>query len=104
MTLGPLRVAAAQTGIAGSSTIGDGAKIGGQVGIGDRVRVEAGSVIGAASAIPTGKHIRAGEPVWGVPARPLRQYLRRLACLGGLERLRREVHAVHARLAGGDGR
>jgi UDP-3-O-[3-hydroxymyristoyl] glucosamine N-acyltransferase len=82
---------AAQTGVAGGSIIGDWAVIGGQVGIGNRVQVEARSVIGAASAIPTGKRIRAGEPVWGVPARPLRQYLRRLALLGRLEAMRDEL-------------
>src|SRR5262245_14703086 len=80
-------VIAAQTGIAGGATIGDWVIIGGQVGIGDHVRVDARAVIGAASAIPTGKRIHAGEPVWGVPARPLRQYLRRLASLARVEKL-----------------
>ena len=81
-------VIAAQTGVAGGAVIGDGVRIGGQVGIGDRVEVEPGAVIGAASAVPTGKRIRAGEPVWGVPARPLRRYLRQLASLGRLEAMR----------------
>ncbi|HEX6811340.1 MAG TPA: UDP-3-O-(3-hydroxymyristoyl)glucosamine N-acyltransferase [Planctomycetota bacterium] len=89
-------VIAAQTGVAGGAVIGDGAVIGGQVGIGDRVQVEPGAIIGAASAVPTGKHIRAGEPVWGVPARPLRRYLRQLASLGRLEAMRAQLRDQRA--------
>jgi UDP-3-O-[3-hydroxymyristoyl] glucosamine N-acyltransferase len=74
--------------------VGDWVVIGGQVGIGDHVQIEARSVIGSAAAIPTGKHIRAGEPVWGVPARPLGQYLRRLASLGRVEQLRRDLNEL----------
>ena len=87
-------VIAAQTGIAGGAVIGDGAVIGGQVGIGDRVQVEPGAIIGGASVVPTGKRIRAGEPVWGVPARPLRRYLRQLASLGQLEAMRAQLRAA----------
>jgi len=90
-------VISAQTGVAGSTRVGDWAVIGGQVGIGDHVNIDARSVIGSAAAIPTGKHIHAGEPVWGVPARPLRQYLRRLACLGRVERLHRDIQELRQR-------
>lgn len=77
-------VIAAQTGLAGGVTIGDYAIIGGQVGMGDKVRVEPGAIIGSGAGILTSKVVRAGEPVWGTPARPLRQYLRQLATLSRL--------------------
>ncbi|MCU1326517.1 MAG: UDP-3-O-[3-hydroxymyristoyl] glucosamine N-acyltransferase [Bryobacterales bacterium] len=77
-------VIAAQTGLAGGVTIGDYAIIGGQVGMGDKARVEARAIIGSGAGILTSKIVRAGEPVWGTPARPLRQYLRQLATLSRL--------------------
>ncbi len=79
-------VIAAQTGFAGGCTVGDYAVIGGQVGFGERVRVESRAVIGSGAGILSGKIVRAGEPVWGTPARPLRQYLASLATLSRLGR------------------
>ena len=79
-------VIAAQTGLAGGVIVEDRAMIGGQVGFGDKARVEAGAIIGSGAGILTGKIVRAGEPVWGTPARPLRQYLRQLATLSRLSK------------------
>jgi UDP-3-O-[3-hydroxymyristoyl] glucosamine N-acyltransferase len=79
-------VIAAQTGLAGGVTIGDYAIVGGQVGMGDKVRVEPHAVIGSGAGILTSKIVRAGEPVWGTPARPLRQYLAQLATLARLSK------------------
>jgi UDP-3-O-[3-hydroxymyristoyl] glucosamine N-acyltransferase len=79
-------VIAAQTGLAGGVVVEDRAIIGGQVGFGDKARVESGAVIGSGAGILTGKIVRAGEPVWGTPARPLRQYLRQLAVLSRLSK------------------
>jgi UDP-3-O-[3-hydroxymyristoyl] glucosamine N-acyltransferase len=84
--LGRHVVIAAQTGLAGGVEIGDRAIIGGQVGFGDKARVEPGAIIGSGAGILTGKIVRAGEPVWGTPARPLRQYLRQLATLARLSK------------------
>lgn len=81
-------VIAAQTGLAGGVSIGDYAIIGGQVGMGDKARVEAGAIIGSGAGILTSKIVRAGEPVWGTPARPLRQYLAQLATLARLSKRR----------------
>jgi UDP-3-O-[3-hydroxymyristoyl] glucosamine N-acyltransferase len=77
-------VIAAQTGLAGGVTIGDYAVVGGQVGVGDKARIESRAVIGSGAGILTAKIVRAGEPVWGTPARPLRQYLQQLATLARL--------------------
>jgi UDP-3-O-[3-hydroxymyristoyl] glucosamine N-acyltransferase len=82
-------VIAAQTGLAGGVTIGDYAVVGGQVGIGDKARIESKAIIGSGAGILTSKIVRAGEPVWGTPARPLRQYLEQLATLARLSKQRR---------------
>jgi UDP-3-O-[3-hydroxymyristoyl] glucosamine N-acyltransferase len=81
-------VIAAQTGLAGGVTIGDYAVVGGQVGVGDKARIEAKAIIGSGAGILTSKIVRAGEPVWGTPARPLRQYLEQLATLARLSKRR----------------
>ncbi len=77
-------VIAAQTGLSGGVTVGDYAVIGGQVGVGDKARIEARAVVGSGSGILTSKIVRAGEPVWGTPARPLKKYLKQLAALARL--------------------
>ena len=75
-------IIAAQTGISGSSVIEDGAIIAGQVGIAEHVTIGPGVILGAKCGVPTGKRIRgAGEVFWGIPARPIREYLRDLAKL-----------------------
>lgn len=79
-------VIAAQTGLAGGVVIEDRAVIGGQVGVGDKARIEAGAIVGSGAGILTAKIVRAGEPVWGTPARPLREYLRSLATLSRLSK------------------
>ena len=81
-TLGSNVVIAAQTGIAGSSMIGDGAVIAGQVGIADHVTIGAGVILGAKAGVPSNKNLQGpGEVFWGIPARPLQQYLKELARL-----------------------
>jgi UDP-3-O-[3-hydroxymyristoyl] glucosamine N-acyltransferase len=81
-------VIAAQTGLAGGVSVGDYAVVGGQVGVGDKARIEAKAIIGSGAGILTSKIVRAGEPVWGTPARPLRQYLGQLATLARIAKRR----------------
>ena len=85
---------AAQTGFAGGVTVGDYAVIGGQVGVGERARIESRAVVGSGAGILTAKIVRAGEPVWGTPARPLREYLAQLANLGRVAELRKQVRLL----------
>lgn len=87
-------VVAAQTGISGGAVIEDYVIIGGQVGIADKVRIEKQAVIGAKSGIPSSKIIRSGATVWGLPARPLKDYLEELAVLGKLTARRKELDAL----------
>jgi UDP-3-O-[3-hydroxymyristoyl] glucosamine N-acyltransferase len=92
-------VVAAQTGFSGGVIVEDYAVIGGQVGIGDKARIESRAVLGSGSGVLTSKIIRAGEVVWGTPARPLKEILEQLANLARLPAMRREIAELKARLA-----
>jgi UDP-3-O-[3-hydroxymyristoyl] glucosamine N-acyltransferase len=92
-------VVAAQTGFSGGVIVEDHAIIGGKVGIGDKARIESGAVLGSGCGVLTSKIVRAGETVWGTPARPLKQHLEQLANLARLPDLRREVVELKRRLA-----
>lgn len=74
-------VVAAQTGFSGGVVVEDYAVIGGQVGVGDKARIESRAVLGSGSGVLTSKVIRAGQVMWGTPARPLKEYLQQLAVL-----------------------
>lgn len=91
-------VIAAQTGFAGGVVIEDYAVIGGQVGIGDKARVESRAVLGSGAGVLTSKIVRAGEVMWGTPARPLREYLEQLASLAKVPELRKRVKVLERRL------
>ena len=77
-------VVAAQTGFSGGVVVEDYAVIGGQVGIGDKARIESRAILGSGSGVLTSKIVRAGQVMWGTPARPLREYLEQLAVLARL--------------------
>lgn len=72
-------VMAAHTGVSGSVTIGDGAQFGGRAGVADHVTVGDGARVGAASGVM--KDIPAGETWGGMPARPIRRWMRETAWL-----------------------
>ncbi len=82
-------VIAAQTGLSGGVEVGEYAVIGGQVGIGDKVKIESGAVLGSGSGVLTSKIVRAGQVLWGTPARPLKEYLAQLAALSKLAKKKR---------------
>jgi UDP-3-O-[3-hydroxymyristoyl] glucosamine N-acyltransferase len=92
-------VIAAQTGFSGGVVVEDYAVIGGQVGIGDKARIESRAVLGSGCGILTSKIVRAGEVVWGTPARPLKQYLEQLANMARLPAMRKEMAELKRRLA-----
>ncbi len=97
-------VIAAQTGFSGGVVVEDYAVIGGQVGIGDKARIETRAVLGSGCGVLTSKIVRAGETVWGVPARPLRDHLEQLANLARLPQMRLEVAELKRRLAALEGK
>jgi UDP-3-O-[3-hydroxymyristoyl] glucosamine N-acyltransferase len=92
-------VVAAQTGFSGGVVVDDYAVIGGQVGIGDKARIESRATLGSGCGVLTSKIVRAGETVWGTPARPLRQHLEQLANLARLPETRRELADLKRRVA-----
>lgn len=75
-------IAAAQTGISGSCTIGDFAVLGGQVGVADHAEIGAGAQLGGRTAAHG--RLEGGQAYLGVPAAPIR--------------LTRRVMAIHRRL------
>lgn len=91
-------VVAAQTGFSGGVTIGDHAIVGGQVGVGDKARIEAGAVIGSGAGILPSKIVRAGTPMWGTPARPLKEHLEHLALIARLPEMRQEIADLRRKL------
>ena len=97
--LGEDVVVAAQTGFSGSVTVGDHAVIGGQAGIGEKARIESRAVVGGKAGILTSATVHAGEPVWGIPARPLRKHLKGLANVNKLPELKDEVRQFGQRLS-----
>ncbi|HEX5776960.1 MAG TPA: UDP-3-O-(3-hydroxymyristoyl)glucosamine N-acyltransferase [Caulobacteraceae bacterium] len=72
-------VMAAQTGISGSTVVGDGVQFGGRAGVADHVTIGAGARIAAGGGVM--KDVPAGETWGGIPARPLRQWMRESAWL-----------------------
>jgi len=90
---------AAQTGFSGSVSVGDYAVIGGQAGIGEKAKIESKAVIGGKSGVLRSQKIKAGEPVWGIPARPLRQHLKGLAHIAQLPGMREQLRRLRDKVA-----
>ncbi len=91
-------VIAAQTGFAGGVTVGDYAVVGGQVGAGEKAEIASRAIVGSKGGVLSFQKVRAGEPVWGIPARPLRQHLKGLANVGKISELREEVRRLKRRM------
>jgi UDP-3-O-[3-hydroxymyristoyl] glucosamine N-acyltransferase len=73
-------VMAAQVGISGSCVVEDGAVLAGQVGLGDHVHIGPGVILGGAAGVFPGKHLEgAGQMFMGVPAEPVKDYLKTIA-------------------------
>lgn len=72
-------VMAAHTGISGSVIIGDGVQFGGRAGVADHVTIGDRARVGAAAGVM--KDIPAGETWGGMPARPIRRWMRETAWL-----------------------
>lgn len=75
-------VLAGFTGISGSVTIGDGCAFGGRAGIADHVTIGDGAQVAAGSGVF--RDIPGGETWGGIPAQPIRNWLRETAMLSRL--------------------
>jgi UDP-3-O-[3-hydroxymyristoyl] glucosamine N-acyltransferase len=91
-------IVVAQTGFSGSVTVGDYALIGGQVGVGEKAKIEANAIVGGKAGVLTSQTVRAGEPVWGIPARPLRRHLKALAYVQKLPELNETIRELRQRV------
>lgn len=81
-TIGANVLIAAQVGISGSCVVGDDAVLAGQVGLGDHVTIGPGVILGGSSGVFPYKRVDGpGQMFMGVPAEPLKDYLRTLAKL-----------------------
>jgi UDP-3-O-[3-hydroxymyristoyl] glucosamine N-acyltransferase len=96
--IGVHTVIAAQTGISGSSSLGHHVVVGGQVGIADHCTLEDGSIAGAQAGIPTGKTIRAGQTVWGTPAREIGKFKEAYAWYARLPELGARIKELESQL------
>lgn len=67
----------AQVGIAGSTTIGNGVMIGGNAGLNGHITVGDGAQIAAKSGVAS--DVGPGERIGGLPARPIKDFLREIA-------------------------
>jgi UDP-3-O-[3-hydroxymyristoyl] glucosamine N-acyltransferase len=98
--IGAHTVIAAQTGISGSSRVGHHVVVGGQVGIADHCTLEDGAIAGAQAGIPTGKTIRAGQTVWGTPAREIGKFKEAYAWYARLPELGARIKELEAQMPG----
>ncbi|OGX44539.1 MAG: UDP-3-O-(3-hydroxymyristoyl)glucosamine N-acyltransferase [Omnitrophica WOR_2 bacterium RIFCSPLOWO2_02_FULL_63_16] len=85
-----------QVGLSGSVTIGNRAVLGGKAGVVDHITIGDDARIGAAS--PVTKDVKAGEVVWGFPARPIDRVKKELASLSLLPKLLKHVRALAQRV------
>lgn len=77
--IGRCCILVAQTGIAGSCTLGDYVVCGGQVGVADHINIGSGTQIGAQSGVI--RDIEPGAIVMGTPTVPLREFMRQASFL-----------------------
>ncbi|NUQ63961.1 MAG: UDP-3-O-(3-hydroxymyristoyl)glucosamine N-acyltransferase [Pirellulales bacterium] len=84
----------AQVGIAGSTTTGDYVTMAGQVGIRDHVRIGSGAVLGAMAGVMN--DVPENARMVGIPATPEREQMVKLASLGKLPEMRRQLKHLQA--------
>ena len=94
VTIGRHSLVAAQTGVSGSTSLGEGVILAGQVGGGDHCTIEDRAIVGAQAGVPTGKTIRTGQTVWGTPARPIERYKKQYAAFARLPELLERVEKI----------
>jgi UDP-3-O-[3-hydroxymyristoyl] glucosamine N-acyltransferase len=83
-------VLVSQAGVAGSSVIEDFAVLGGQVGIADHAHIGEGARLAGRSAMVSGQALAGGQDYGGVPAKPVREWLREIHAVNALARRRKQ--------------
>lgn len=95
--VGENAVICAQTGIAGSTTLGKRVMAGGQVGIAGHVEIGDDAEVGAQAGVIG--NVEPGERVSGYPARPHSEQLRTIAATRRLPELLKKIERLERRLA-----
>jgi UDP-3-O-[3-hydroxymyristoyl] glucosamine N-acyltransferase len=98
VTVGEHSILCGQAGIGGSSTLGRGVTLAGQVGVSDHVRIGDGATLTGQAGIARQGRVEAGAVLSGMPALPHREFLRRAALLGRLERALERLAEVEKKL------
>lgn len=75
-----------QVGISGSTELGDFVVLAGQVGISDHTKIGSGARLGGKSGTLMGQVVEGGRDYGGIPAKPVREWLRELSAVGALIR------------------
>jgi UDP-3-O-[3-hydroxymyristoyl] glucosamine N-acyltransferase len=96
--IGAHSLIAAQAGLSGSCVFGRHVVVGGQAGFGERCKLEDRAVIGGQSGVLGGKTIRAGETVWGTPARSLEKFKELYVWFARLPELAARIKTLEGRL------
>jgi UDP-3-O-[3-hydroxymyristoyl] glucosamine N-acyltransferase len=87
-----------QAGIGGSSKLGRRVTLAGQVGISDHVTIGDGAVLTGQAGIARQGRVEAGAVLSGMPALPHREFLRRAALLGRLEKALERLAVLEKKL------
>ena len=82
--IGRHSVIVSQTGISGSCEIGDFVVLAGQVGLSDHSKIGNGARLGGRAGTFSGQELEGGRDYGGVPAKPVRDWLKELATVSGL--------------------
>ncbi len=92
-------VMAAQCGLSGGVRMDDYVVAGGQAGLGERAHIGAQAVLGGQCGVLPNKTVEGGKAYWGTPARPHREYLRKLALIDKLPEILAELADLKATAA-----
>ncbi len=84
VVLGKGCVLVAQVGIAGSTTLGNHVIVAGQAGLAGHLKIGDFVRIGAQAGVI--HDIKAGEKIWGTPAIPMKEFMRRTAVVNRLSK------------------
>jgi UDP-3-O-[3-hydroxymyristoyl] glucosamine N-acyltransferase len=82
-------IVVSQCGVSGSSELGDFVILGGQVGVSDHCKIGDGVRLAGRTALIVGQEICAGQDYAGVPAKPLKEWVRELYAVAGLTKKRK---------------
>jgi len=94
--IGKCCLIASQTGVAGSSRLGDGVVLAGQVGLADNIEIGDGAMIGAQAGVMN--NVEAGKKLAWTPAVDVKEAARAIAYLFRLPKLAQQLKRLTAKV------